>query len=329
MTLKFICLTPVKDEAWILERFLRCAALWADHIIVADQGSSDGSREIARRHPKVTVIDNPSPAYDEGARQRLLLEAARRIPGPSILIALDADEILTANWADSPEWQTVRASRPGTVILFQWANVCPDLETCWVQPEDRPWGFVDDGSEHRSRLIHNDRLPLPAGAPSLLLREVKVLHYQYTDWQRMESKQRWYQCWERLNQPRRPAQIYRQYHFMHAFPAAYRRPIRPEWFDGYRRAGIDMTTIRQEATYRWDRQVLQMLADHGARTFRRVDIWDVDWRRLAKRAGLEGDFGDPQGWVDRAVLSWLRATQDRYTRPLPRLFQWLLRFVGW
>lgn len=43
------CLTPVKNEACILERFLYAASLWADHIIVADQMSTDESREIAKK----------------------------------------------------------------------------------------------------------------------------------------------------------------------------------------------------------------------------------------------------------------------------------------
>ena len=37
--LKIICLTPVKNEGWILERFLKCTSLWADYIIIADQSS--------------------------------------------------------------------------------------------------------------------------------------------------------------------------------------------------------------------------------------------------------------------------------------------------
>ena len=45
-----IALAPVRNEAWILERYLRCAALWADHVVVADQGSDDGCREIAAAH---------------------------------------------------------------------------------------------------------------------------------------------------------------------------------------------------------------------------------------------------------------------------------------
>lgn len=325
-----ICLTPVKNEAWILDRFLSCASLWADHIIVADQGSKDDSVAIARRYPKVTLIENPSRSYDEGARQRLLLEAARRIPGQRILIALDADEVLTANWSDGPEWRAVRLAKPGTVIRFQWANLRPDLQTCWLPPQRLPLGFADDGSEHGGSMIHSDRLPIPADAPSLVLREIKVLHYQYTDWPRMESKQRWYQCWEQLRQPRRAAQIYRQYHFMHAIPATQVRPVRPEWFKGYQQQGIDLTSISREDSYLWDRLVLEMIKQHGSATFRRINIWDVDWKLKAKQTGVDGDgIHDPRSWLDRAVLHWLRKTQEQYTRPLNRLLQWLLRFVGW
>src|SRR5258706_14339916 len=94
-----ICLTPVKSEAWVLDMFLRCRSLWADHIIISDQQSEDESREIARRYPKVTLLENPTSEYSEVKRQQQLIAAARAIPCPGkrILIALDADEILTAN----------------------------------------------------------------------------------------------------------------------------------------------------------------------------------------------------------------------------------------
>ncbi len=326
-----ICLTPVKNEAWILERFLRCASLWADHIIVADQGSEDDTVAIATRFPKVTVVENRDPAYDEGRRQRLLLEAARRIEGPRTLVALDADEALTANWADSPEWQAVRAAPAGTVLRFRWVNLRPDMESGWVTPHDIPFGFVDDGSPHGGEALHSQRLPAPPGAPSLLLRDLKVLHYQYTDWPRMESKQRWYQCWEVVNRPgQRPANVYRRYHQMDGVRAGEVRPLRPEWLAGYQRQGIDMTSVLREGLYRWDGEVVKLLARYGAEAFRRLDIWDVDWARLGELHGLPGDHcHDPRGALDRAVLWWLRRTQGRYTRPHLRALQWLLRFVGW
>ena len=76
-TPQIICLTPVKNEAWILERFLECASLWADQIIIADQGSDDGSREIARSFNKVQLIENSAKVFNEPERQKLLIEAAR------------------------------------------------------------------------------------------------------------------------------------------------------------------------------------------------------------------------------------------------------------
>ena len=49
------CLMPVKNEEWIIERSLSSASIWADKIIVSDQGSTDRTVEIARRFPKVTL----------------------------------------------------------------------------------------------------------------------------------------------------------------------------------------------------------------------------------------------------------------------------------
>jgi hypothetical protein len=84
-----ICLTPVKCEARILDRFLRCTSLWADVILIADQGSDDGSREIAAHHPKVQLLPYGGADLDEHARTQQLLAAARRVPGPRVLVALD------------------------------------------------------------------------------------------------------------------------------------------------------------------------------------------------------------------------------------------------
>lgn len=328
-----ICLTPIKDEAWILDRFLTCASLWADHIIVADQGSVDGSREIVQRYPKAILLENTAPAYDEGARQKLLLEAARRIPssGHRILIALDADEILTANWNHCGEWESVRTAVPGTVITFNWVNLRPDLQTCWVPSDELPLGFVDDGSEHFGSTIHSRRVPSPVGAPTLNLRALKVLHYQYTDWARMASKQRWYQCWERINHPhRRAANVYRQYHHMLEVGSKQILLIQPEWLRGYEQAGIDVTSVRRDGTYRWDREILDLLRRYGAATFRRVDIWDVDWASISKSLGRHDEaITDPRSVIDLMVLAWLKATQSGHTRLHVRLCQWLLRLVGW
>ena len=74
---KLICLTPVLNEAWILDRFLKCASIWADHIIISDQGSTDGSVEIAKQYKKVIFIDNNKTGdFNEMQMRAPLFEAA-------------------------------------------------------------------------------------------------------------------------------------------------------------------------------------------------------------------------------------------------------------
>lgn len=325
-----VCMTPVKDEAWIIGRFLACASLWADTIIVADQGSTDGTREIAAAHPKVHLIDNPAGQYGEAERQQLLIRTARElVHGPRFLVALDADEAFTANVLDSPEWQGALEAPPGTVFNFQWVNLAEDGETCWIPEWEWSWGYMDDGAPHVGMPIHSPRVPVPPGARKRRMREVKVLHFAHTDMGRIRSRNRWYQCWETLHAHNRtPLEHYRQYH---QFAGNAMRPVRPEWIDGYRDAGIDVTSVEIEGTYRWDPLVLDMLIEHGAAPFRKLDVWDVDWKRIAIETGRDPSRvpADPRRATDHVVFKYLRRTQGRSAR-----FPWfqvdrLLRLVGW
>lgn len=331
---RVICVTPVRNEAWILQRFLDAAALWADHVIVADQASADGSREIALAHPKVTFVDNPVGAYDEGARQRLLLEAARRIPGPRLIVALDADEALSATWQDSTEWDAVRAAPPGTAFAFDWVNVLPGGDRAWLPPHKPVFAFMDDGTEHRGERIHSTRVPVPDPDRVVALDDLKVLHFQHTDWKRMQSKQRWYQCWEALEHPsKRPIQIYRQYHRMDAFPPQEIRPLDEHWLDGYAEQGIDMRKVPDDDLYWWDEEVFDWIVEHGPRAFRKLALWDADWSDVGRRLGREvapTRVRDPRGRFAKGTHRWLDMTQRRNPdSPLTRWTQRLMIPFGW
>lgn len=328
-----ICLTPVKNEAWILDRFLQCASTWADHIIVADQQSDDGSRDIARSYQKVELIDNNTPTYDESARQKLLIDAGRQIPvdGKRILIALDADEMLSANWMESDEWNQLLSAKPGTVLNFQWANIGPEVSCAWVDPDYKPFGFVDDGSPHEGREIHSPRIPVPNHAPEIRFDDIKVLHYQYANWERMRSKQRWYQVWERLNHPeKRPVSIFRQYQHMEA-AIEEAGPVHQEWLRGYEEQDIDMRTIHSEPPFYWDEEVLEVLDERGTEPFRKLNIWDANWSALAHTLGREtnGSLDDPRSSFEKAVHSWLSRTQHRSDAFDVRAAQKLLQMLGW
>jgi len=328
-----ICLTPVRNEAWILDRFLQCASLWADHIIVLDQMSTDESPNIVSRYPKVKLVHYPSGVYEEAERRKLLVEEARRIPGPRLIISLDADEALTANFMISPEWQTVLKAPIGSVIHFQWVNVLNDMENYWTSPYDYGWGFMDDGSDFTGSLIHGPRIPNPPTAPIITLRDVKVLHYQFVDWDRQESKTRWYQCWERLNHPqRRSIEVYRQYHRAHIVAPEQIHPIPDHWLRGYREKGIDMTSIYKIGRSWWDQKVLDMIDKYGAAHFRHEDIWWVDWAAVYReRYDKEptNSMCDPRSYFDRLIHYYLRKTQPYYHKLLVRVLDQILKLFGW
>jgi glycosyltransferase involved in cell wall biosynthesis len=338
-----ICLTPVRNEAWILERFLRCASLWADHIIVADQGSTDGSREIALRFPKVRLIDNTERAFNEPERQQMLIAEARRIPGPRLLVALDADEFLTADFASTVEWRTILAAPPGTVIQFQWACVMPDRHRYFIYPAEFPLAFMDDGSPHQGLAIHSPRLPLPADAMRLLVHRIRVIHLSLIDPGRYASKVRWYQCWEHLQKRwnGRLARLYRFYHACDCIPEAQLHPLPDRWTDGY--GGSDaFLAMDGRDHYHWDAEVLRLFQRHGTRAFRRLAVWDVDWNEVHLRIHGEpppAPLADPRNAFERWVHRRLAATQWRHdcfaqqgSRPQRgsvRWFERLAALAGW
>jgi hypothetical protein len=331
------------NEAWILERFLKCASLWADHIIVADQQSTDGSREIAQRFPKVRLIENPSKKFNEPERQQMLLAEARRIPGARLLLGLDADEFLTANFLTSPEWETILHSPPGTVIMFQWPLVqtsVAGLEHFLLLNEMRI-GLMDDGTEHDGKVIHSYRVPAASGARTLRPNQIKLMHYGLFDKHRRNSRMRWYQCWEHLNLQKPPIELYRFYHTDLFVPPNAIKPVPAEWIQGYEQRGIDMSSVICEGNYRWDREVLQFFDEYGTARFKRLAVWDTDWSRLHARLYPDKPgklYPDPRSNFDKLVLRWLRWTQRYYgfhaapnfaQKILHRSVRTALRPLGW
>ncbi len=330
--LQVVCVTPIRNEAWILDKFLACTNLWADQVVVLDQRSDDGSREIACRHPKVILEDYAPDEFDEPQRRGRLFEIARRLPIPRLLLALDADEFLSADFAESAEWEQVRRAPAGTVIRIERLGILPGAAQCWSEGY-MACGLVDDGTPFETAPIHGPRIPHSPAAPVLDLKDIKMLHYQFMDWQRMRSKHRWYECWELLHSPqKRPITLYRQYHRMEAVPKEHLRPVAAPWLDGYLSRGIDMKTVAQEPSYRWDKEVLALFAVHGTQKFRRLDVWDADWSAMSRQFGCPaapGSLRDPRSAFEKAVHRWLKKTQAQSSKPRIRWMQRALIPFGW
>jgi hypothetical protein len=328
---RFICLTPAKNEAWIIRHFAAAARTWATNTIVADQLSSDGTLEILHATPGVKAVINDSEGFNEHVRQNLLLSHARELPGKRILFGLDADEALSANCTQTDGWKKITAAAPGTVIRLRWANVLPGFKEAWIPPEPTVFGFVDDNCIHVGQRIHGPRVPSPASAPVLDIDDIVVLHFQYVAWERMESKHRWYQAWEYAKvREKRPLEIFRQYNHRRAWSRDEIHPLRPEWLDGYLRAGIDFRSVRCEPVTWWDREIVQMLREHGPKHFRRVAIWDKDWNTVAAQVGVQGiDLSDPRTPFEKIAHRLLPRTQNNRGNWGVRGFEHLLRVTGW
>jgi len=327
-----ICVTPVRNEAWIIDRFLSAAKSWADHVVVADQQSSDGTLELLQATPGVEVVINESRVFDEAHRQKILLERARQFEGRRILIGLDADEALSANCLESKEWKQIAEAEPGTILRFRWVNILPGFKEVWIPPTYNAFGFVDNGCDFTGWRIHSPRVPQPENAPVIDLDEIVVLHFQYVAWERMIAKHRWYQAWEHVkHQQKRPLEIFREYNHMYgSWDKSEIYPLRQEWLAGYDRAGIDFRSLQSEPVSWWDREIVQMLQDHGTTGFRRIAIWNEDWNAMARRIGTNGaDLSDPRSVWEKTAHRLLRATQSRRSNLAVRGFERLLRMTGW
>ena len=279
-TPKIVVITPVKNEDWILDRFLAVTSQFADHIIIADQNSTDQSIAICKRYPKVIVVENKSGQFNEAERQILLIKTARDlVPEHKILLALDADEILAASATNTLGWQSMLKAKPGTVLCFEK----PDL---YLRPNqciryDTPWplGYVDDGVEHQPRQIHSIRIPLPDYATRLYIHDVKILHYAAVRPAAQAAKYRLYSVVENVLSTGFLLTRRRKYDLKRSFRKLKLQasPSPSEWFSAWEEIGIDMHTI-VEQKYSWqDFEVLINFHKYGLRRFWLDDIWEFDW----------------------------------------------------
>lgn len=281
-TLPIVILTPVKNEAWILDQFLSVSSQFADAIIVADQQSTDASREICRRFPKVILIDNPDRDYNELSRQQLLIAAAREhVPGPKILLALDADEILAADSLASPAWLDVRRTPPGTTLYFQKPDLLSPPTLCRLGGAF-PLGYSDDGRRHDGLFIHSPRVPAGETIPRLEVPEIRFLHLAMTRSEEFFARQRLYSTIENLKKSKTVFQRLAHYSpwiiQQRLKVVAQRTP--PSWWEGWQRSGIDLLASPSSVDNHFNRELLKLFDRHGESRFFWDDIWDFDWEGL-------------------------------------------------
>lgn len=268
---QIVVITPVRNEAWVLNQFLEAASLFADHIVILDQMSVDGSREIAKSYPKVILIDNTSEKFNEKERQEILLKEARKLGSSNVLIALDADEIPSPTFLNEAFLRRLRTSDPGTVFQFDWLNLEPNCETAFRSPM-APIVFVDDGSPNMDNAdMHRTRVPVPDRQKVIYLTDPTILHLQYVDQVRMRNKHIWYQVLEKATNPQKSSlSIYRTYHHMDSRVEKMQEKVEVAHFWAVR--GVSLEGLSEASDKNpWKEQVDQLMASKPAHIFNDIE----------------------------------------------------------
>jgi glycosyltransferase involved in cell wall biosynthesis len=282
---RVIALLPVKNEAWIIEHTLASLSGFCDVILVNDQQSTDGTREIAARFPKAVWIESAESHICEQARWRLW-DVARHYEGANLVWCTDADELvsprLVRRFLDGHQAELTGGVVIDSLYCHFWNG--PDRYRTGLggayAPHLKPIAIVDDrrANYDRSRALplHEERVPIAPGTRRLKAEHVPVLHLQWLLPNRSQMRQAWYRCREWMQGGRTAAAINEQY--AHTLPERYvpTAPVPREWIDDVTLPATDV-----DAQPSWhEADILRWFDKRGVAFFEPVEIWGV--RRLRR-----------------------------------------------
>jgi hypothetical protein len=102
------------------------------------------------------------------------------------------------------------------------------------------------------------------------------------------------------------------------------------WLDKYR------SLATRDAFYWWDEELLNYFDRYGVETFRKINIWDVDWTSLSRKLGRPSLYRDPRNVLEIMMHKLIERYREQLKlgRPLPfRVVKLLARAVlphlGW
>jgi hypothetical protein len=104
-----------------------------------------------------------------------------------------------------------------------------------------------------------------------------------------------------------------------------------------------MDEIHKEGGQRWDKQVLEMFKEYGTKKFKRLAIWDINWKKTKQEIFPDQpqiDCQDPRKWFEKLAHKWLKYSQPyfspRFKKKVPknlklyfRITNKFLRLLGW
>ncbi|HKB11807.1 MAG TPA: glycosyltransferase family A protein [Vicinamibacterales bacterium] len=276
--MKAIALLPVKDEAWVLPHALASLSAFCDVVIVADQNSSDRSREVCRGFPKVVLIESAESRTCTRARWQLL-DAARDYDGCNLLWSTDADELVSPSAAAAFIDARRADLTPGTLVQCQYIhswNSFAEYRVWDVKygPQWKELAFVDDRRMDWDRAnllsLHEPRVPIDGAAKTVRGEDLAVLHLQWLMARRTQSRQAWYRCREWLD-GRSARDINERYAATLPTTAARTAPVPAAWL-----GDLTLPDLAADRDEPWtDRDLRRWFDEYGPEHFEPLEIWHI------------------------------------------------------
>ena len=301
-----ICLTATRNYGWVTKAFLKANSQWADYIIIVDQMSTDGTREMCAEYDNVIVIENEDLTYSETVRSMLALNRAREIDGDKILVYLAIDEVLPANWMTTEDGQKILQSQPGDMFLLNWANLLPDKKHYKATFKDNYYRiFHDDGVseyDNQGRDMHTHCLPWRDGGRETIVKDFPILHFGYYNTEFQTVKQ-WY-YYQMVDYDKNQRSIITLSRF-------YRKDIDnryekgdydnvPEWFwnDFDIFSLVDLTYV----PLFWD-EMKRFISEKGISHYAKLNIWDEKFLGAMR-------LNDPRNFLQKLLHAYLNTTSN-------------------
>ncbi|MBR4339931.1 MAG: glycosyltransferase family 2 protein [Bacteroidales bacterium] len=326
-----IVITPVRNEAWVLDAFLTCTSSWADYIILADQHSDDGTREIAAKYEKVILIDNPTQEWYEYLCRTRLLEEAAKIPGDKIIFGLDADEFLSEGFEKTESWQRIISSDKNEIFCFNWLNLFDNFTTAeytsmhfeWAAHFDASLDFVEEYKKREKHAVHCSRVPCleTERCTYTNVDDFWVVHLAKLNHQKMQQKFDFYQVtWVDKNKEKaNPINMYRGY--SKYYPDNISRLDNPVKLC-CKGDAKDYSYLIKSSDYgkHYVDEMVQVFQREGTNKFLKLCIWDNPY---LKEAGI-----NPKIPLKYKLLhSYLKKTQQKSDNKLIKLLDKILKRI--
>lgn len=307
-----IVVTPIRNEAWILDAYLTCTSSWADYIILADQHSNDGSREIAAKYEKVILVDNNLPEMNQAAARELLFREVDKIDGDKVVLALDADEFLSEGFDKTEGWKRILQSGPNEIFCFQWLNLYGDYHHSVPNDGYMEWGchfasttsIADEYVKCERRSVHEMRVPCLASATYININDIAFIHLARLNLDRQKNKEAFYQVSSvaKLQKRMSAVSLFRTYNFLQFNINTMKRDV----VLYVRDSNLDARDLvkKVDAGQYYIDEMVRIFERDGYKKYLKLDIWDNPYL-------IERGINPKEPLIYRLLFSYLRKTQPK------------------